>query len=114
MQDKFRQLWEDAHPPAKRYVTLWRNKWLTAEAKSLEDMIEGLQSASDLLRAMLADGVALDPQGGTSDDYAHLVTTDPVIAKKYDMHDEKEFWGDEEEEEKHETDEDGGSPGRAS
>ncbi len=114
VQDKFRQLWEDAHPPAKRYVTLWRNKWLTAEAKSLEDMIEGLQSASDLLRAMLADGVALDPQGGTSDDYAHLVTTDPIIAKKYDMHDEKEFWGDEEEEEKHETDEDGGSPGRAS
>ncbi len=42
VQDKYRQLWEDAHPPAKRYLTLWRNKCLTAKAKSLEDMIAGL------------------------------------------------------------------------
>jgi hypothetical protein len=34
----------------------------------------------------------LDPEGGTGDDYAHLVTTDPIVAKKYDMHDESEFW----------------------
>ena len=105
VQEKYKQLWEDAHPPAKRYVTLWRNKWLTAEAESLEDMIEGLQSAADTLRSMLADGVTLDPEGGTSDDYAYLVTTDPVIAKKYDMHDEKEFWGDDEENEEQQVDE---------
>ena len=99
VQEKYKQLWEDAHPPAKRYITLWRNKWLTAEAESLGDMIEGLQSAAERLRSMLADGVTLAPDGGVSDDYACLVTTDPTIAKKYDMHDEKEFWqGDEEDE----------------
>jgi hypothetical protein len=97
VQDKYKQLWQDAHPPAKRYVTLWRNKWLTADAKSLEDMIAGLQSAADKLREMFADGVTLDPGRGTSDDHAYLVTSDPVIAKKYDMHDEKEFWEDDEE-----------------
>ena len=59
-------------------------------------MIAGLQSAADTLRSMLADGVTLDPQCSTLDNYACLVTTDPVIAKKYDMHDEKEFWGDDE------------------
>ncbi len=53
---------------------------------------------------MLADGVTLDPKGSTSDDYACLVTTDPVIAKKYDMHDEKEFWGDDEEDEEQAAD----------
>ena len=74
-----------------------RNKWLTADAKSLEDVIAGLQSAADKLREMFADGVTLDPGRGTSDDYAYLVTSDPVIAKKYDMHDEKEFWKDDEE-----------------
>lgn len=99
VQEKYKQLWDDAHPPAKRYITLWRNKWLTADAESLADMIDGLQSATDTLRAMLADGVTLDPEGGTSDDYACLVTTDPIIAKKYDMHDEQEFWGDDREEE---------------
>ena len=65
VQDKYRQLWDDVYPPAKRYITLWRNKWLTAEAESLEDMIAGLQSAADTF-AMLADGVTLDPEGGTS------------------------------------------------
>ncbi len=96
---KYEQLWEDAHPPAKRYISIWRNKWLTAEAKSLEDMVAGLQSAADRLREMIADGVKLDPRGGTSDDYAYLATTDPTIAKKYDMHDEKEFWEDDDEHE---------------
>jgi hypothetical protein len=98
VHEKYKQLWADAHPAAKRYITLWRNKWLTAGAKSLEDMIAGLQSAADTLRAMLADGVTLDPESAISDDYAYLVTTDPIVAKKYDMHDEAEFWGDEDEE----------------
>lgn len=92
VQAKYKELWADAHPPAKRYVMLWRNKWLTAEAESLEDMVQSLQAAADTLRSMLAEGVTLDSEGGTSDDYAYLVTTDPVVAKKYGMHDEKEFW----------------------
>ncbi len=91
VRDKYKQLWQDAQPSTKRYILLWRNKWLTSEAHSLHDMIDGLQSAADTLRTMLADGVTLDPSGGTSDDYAYLVTIDPIIAKKYDMHDEMEF-----------------------
>jgi Nucleotidyl transferase of unknown function (DUF2204) len=106
VQEKYKQLWGDAHPPAKRYVTLWRNKWLTAEAQSLEDMIQSLQAAVDTLRAMLADGVTLDPEGGTSHDYAYLVTTDPAVARKYDMHDEKEFWEDADSEDREQDGED--------
>ncbi len=98
VRDKYKQLWQDAQPSAKRYVLLWRNKGLTSEAHSLDEMIDGLQTAADKLRAMLADGVTLDPTGGTSDDYAPLVTTDPIIAKKYDMHDEREFMDNDKEE----------------
>lgn len=43
---------------------------------------------------MHADGVVLDSGGGTADDYAHLVTTDPEVARKYDMHEESEFFGE--------------------
>jgi hypothetical protein len=93
VQKAYQELWKDSRPTAKRYITLWRNKFLTVEATSLEDMIKSLQAAAATLQAMLADGVTLDPEGGTDDDYAHLVTTDPAIAKKYDMHDEKEFLG---------------------
>jgi hypothetical protein len=91
VQDKYRQLWADAHPAAKRYIALWRIAGLAAGAASLEDLIAALPSAADTFRAMLADGVTLDAQRGTADGRVYLVTTDPIIAKKYDMHDEAEF-----------------------
>jgi hypothetical protein len=104
VQGKYEELWKNAHPPAKRYVSRWRHKRLTSDAESLEDMIESLQSAADTLRAMLADGVTLDRESGTSDDYAHLVTTDPAVAKKYDMHEEREFWEEDESDDEGTTD----------
>lgn len=76
----------------RRYVRLWRNKFLTTEASSLQEMSEILRAASDELNAMLQDGVRLDPGGGVGDDYAVLVTDDPDIAAKYNMHDEEEWW----------------------
>lgn len=90
VREKFLELAKQA---TTRYVLLWRNKWLTAQAKSLSDMVEELRAAATLLDAMQKDGVVLE-EGGTEDDYAHLVTTDPKIAEKYDMLDESEFWDD--------------------
>ena len=91
VQDKYRQLWADAHPAAKRYIALWRIAGLAAGAKSLEDLIAALPSAADTLRAMLVDGVTLDANRPAADGRVYLVTSDPVVAKKYDMHDEAEF-----------------------
>ena len=125
VRGKFAELWGQGR---KRFVTLWRNKWLTADAKSIEDMIASLKEAAELLygpelksalfgvgspanhavqphgerrflfwsvlEVMRRDGVVLEDDGGVGDDYAHLVTTDPAIAKKYDMVEESEFWVD--------------------
>ncbi len=93
VRPKYLELWKQARI---RYIRLWRNKWLTAEANSIDDMVISLREAADLLAAMRADGVALDPEGGTADDEAYLVTTDLDVAKKYDMHDETEFWSEDE------------------
>jgi len=95
VQPKFVELWDATFGKPKKYVTLWRNKWLTANAKSIEEMAAKLEAAAGILRAMLADGIRLDPHGGTEDDYAYLFTSDPEIARKYDMHDESEFLGEE-------------------
>jgi hypothetical protein len=94
----FEQLWNEVFGRQKRYLMLWRNKWLSAESKTIDDMIDALQAAADQLRAMKADGVVLDPDGGTSDDYASLVTSDPAVAKKWGLEDEREFWGEDEDE----------------
>jgi len=95
VRGKYCELWDELNAMKKKYVRLWRNKFLTVAAKSIEEMIDILSGAADELREMKRDGVTLDPDGGTGDDYAYLMTTDPDIAKKYDMHEESEFFGDE-------------------
>ncbi len=94
VRPKYEELWDGLRSIEKKYMVLWRNKFLTLEAKSLDEMIASLQGAVEELRRMKEDGVVLDPDGGTPDDYAHLVTTDPAVARKYDMHHESEFFGD--------------------
>ncbi|MDB4766292.1 nucleotidyltransferase family protein [bacterium] len=94
VQPKFNELWKAARSGTRRYMTLWRNKFLTTDATNFDEVIEKLTDAVELLKQMRADGVEVDPDGGTTDDYLHLVTTDPEIAKKFDMHDEREFWGE--------------------
>lgn len=66
-----------------QYSLLWRNKWLTADALTIEDMVVLLRSAADELAEMGKAGIILDPDGGASDDYARLVTEDPEIAEKF-------------------------------
>lgn len=94
VRDKFLEL---RRLVSSRYVLLWRNKWLTAEAKNIGEMIESLSSAAAELKAMQDEGVVLEDNGGTGDDYALLVTTDPDVAKKYGMVEESEYWGSENE-----------------
>ncbi len=71
------------------YWTFWRNKWLTADAETIDDMIAGLESAAAMLREMRDAGVVLE--GGAEDDYARLVTTDPAVAEKYGFEPEEEY-----------------------
>lgn len=97
VRQKFTELWTAVYGRQKRYVRLWRNKFLTLEVKSIDQMIDTLRAASEELAAMKADGVVLDSRGGTADDYAYLVTTDATVAQKYDMHEESEFFDNEDE-----------------
>ena len=96
VKSKYEELWKEAR---KRFVTLWRNKWITAEAKSIEDMVSLLRAAADHLDQMRKDGVILDDVAGCADDYANLVTTDAKVAEKYGLIDESEYWGTDDEDE---------------
>ncbi len=90
VREKFSELW---YQDRKRYILPWRNKGLTTKAHSIEEMAELLPDAAQLLRAMQADGVMMER--GVADDHATLVTTDPLVAAKYDMVEESEYWPDE-------------------
>jgi hypothetical protein len=79
------------------YTSTWRNKWLTADAKSVEDMVRLLRQAAEELDQMRAAGVTLDPDGDTDSDYALMRTEDPDVARRFGF-EEEEDEGEEEEE----------------
>lgn len=94
VQQKYLEIWQLAKPAAKRYLQLWRSEYLTTEVKAIDDMIARLPGAADTLRAMRADGVRLDVERAAINGQAYLVTEDPAVARKYDMHEESEFQSD--------------------
>jgi hypothetical protein len=94
VREKFIELWMANRRIPKRYIRVWRNKLLTSDVASIDELIADLQRAVTELQAMRNDGVILDPRSGTADEYAYLVTTDPEIASKYGMEEEDEGFGD--------------------
>lgn len=94
VRDKFAELWTSAYRYSPRYVRLVENIFRGAETSTPDELQERLRSMSSELAAMFADGIALDPAGSAADEFLRLVTTDPAMAKKYGMEDEREFWSD--------------------
>ena len=76
--------------PPTWYTLIWCNKWLTARAKTIGDMIATLRQSADALEEMSKAGITLIDDSGTEDDYARLLTTDPVVAKKFGLQEEEE------------------------
>jgi hypothetical protein len=81
-----------------QYEYTWRNKWLTAEAKTIDDMIASLRAAADELEAMKKRGVTLEGSG-TADDYAMLVTDDPDVAREFGFEEPPDLEEDDEDDE---------------
>jgi hypothetical protein len=67
----------------ERYLSLWRKANVSSTRFILDRAVAGVR-----VDEMFADGVMLE--GDLNDPQARLVTTDPVIAKKYGMDDERE------------------------
>ncbi|HEY1065994.1 MAG TPA: hypothetical protein VGE52_07785, partial [Pirellulales bacterium] len=77
VRDEYARLWAASR---KRYITFWRPERLLAEQETL--------------RAMLAEGVVMEPSRDPADP-VRLVTTDPRIAEKYGLVDEYQYLDDE-------------------
>jgi hypothetical protein len=70
---------------SKQYEALWCSRSVIAGAESIEEMICMLAEAVKELNAMRAAGITLDPEGGTEDGHALLVTSDPVVAEEFGL-----------------------------
>ena len=91
VQEKYKELWDGVNPFAKRYVTFRRIEGADSSTKSTDELIALLSSIDESVRAMIADGVAVDRALPIAGDEIRFVTNDPVVARRYDMHDESDF-----------------------
>jgi hypothetical protein len=60
---------------------------LSGEPKNFDELIASRPAEIDKLMAMREDGVTFETRGRQ----VFLVSTDPEVARKYEMHDESEF-----------------------
>lgn len=95
VQPKYLELWQSVAQAPTRYMRIWKPS--TSGVKSIDDLIVAAAvshdpDAAQTLQAMRADGVTLHPNPDPADNGVYLVTSDPAIARKYDMHEESEFW----------------------
>ena len=91
VREKYWELWDGVNPSAKRYVTFRRIDGADSSAKSTDELIVLLSTNDESVRAMLADGVTVDRALPIAGDEIRFVTNDPIVARRYDMHDESEF-----------------------
>jgi len=65
------------------YEFLWRNKFLTTEAKSIAEMAVILQHASQFLADIVLTGKVSLLMDGVANDYAYFVTDDAKVAAQF-------------------------------
>ena len=75
-------------PVSKTYERLWRHKYLTADATSLQEMARIFRSAAIELEQMVKAGVILAKDSDMAGDCAWLTTTNPKVAQTFGFEDE--------------------------
>jgi hypothetical protein len=70
----------------KTYELCLKNKFLTMDSATTQDMIDRLSEHVDLLKELQSAGFT-DPGNGTRDDYATFYTQDAAVAEKFGFYD---------------------------
>lgn len=73
--------------PAARYIFIWRSEGLTANAKTIDEMIDSFEGAADALRLLKNAGVVLDADASIGDN-ACLITSNPAVAQRFEFQQE--------------------------
>jgi hypothetical protein len=92
VQDRYREIWSRLNSAPKRYLWLLGKSRQTSGVKSFEDLIAAVGKYFPEFAQMRDAGVQLAPD---DPHHTHFVftTSDPEVAKRFNMIDETEFWG---------------------
>jgi hypothetical protein len=99
VRSKYEELWRIERGTTVRRLRLWPARFAAMEASPIDELVSRLAGVDAELATMLRDGVTIE-RCHNDPNYVRLVTTDPEVARKYDMHEESEFFGIDESDEK--------------
>jgi hypothetical protein len=63
-------------------MTIWRNKWITSGAKTIDDVIQTFEALARQFLRWKEWGIELHDDGSVEDDYAIFITNNMDIAIK--------------------------------
>ncbi|TKJ23929.1 MAG: hypothetical protein CEE43_01835 [Promethearchaeota archaeon Loki_b32] len=66
----------------EKYISTWRNKWITSHAATIDDFIDTFESLTKQFRQWKEWGIKLNDNNGVGDDYATFITDDMDVAIK--------------------------------
>jgi len=66
----------------KKYISTWRNKWITSQASTIDDFISTFEALAKQFRQWKEWGIKLHDDGAVGDDYATFITDDMDVAIK--------------------------------
>jgi hypothetical protein len=74
-----------------RYEYLWRNKWITSKATSIDDFIRTYGDLTEMFKEWKSKGVKLDPESDVGGDYASFYVEDKTVADELEFDEMEEF-----------------------
>jgi hypothetical protein len=92
VREEFLRLWRENYSTAERYLRLWKLPEPRPQVGDIEELLACCEDKGDDLQAMRDAGVMIDSRSKPESGYVYLVTHDPVVADRFDLHDEAEFW----------------------
>ncbi|HDZ18412.1 hypothetical protein LCGC14_1279910 [marine sediment metagenome] len=66
----------------KIFMTIWRNKWLTSHATTIDDFINTFEALARKFKEWREWGIQLLDNGGAKDDYATFIINNMDVAIK--------------------------------
>lgn len=58
------------------YISTWRNKWITSDAKNIDDFIKAFEELAKMFKEWKERGIELYDDGGVGEKPPHNFTTE--------------------------------------
>ncbi len=91
VRPKFIELWDSLHVPQGKFILSIRCAQLVGEPKTFDKLLIAMPDLAAQVASLNADGITIDSRSTATSGWIYFATSDPMLAKKYDMRPEEQI-----------------------